>query len=269
MLYLLDVFFIKAFWIVNLIIFSETLAFLAPFYDKISTTLMVVVLVSFLILISGNYLGRQELENMLKIKFWRVSKKVIPKAVFALALFTGAVYVGVSGVEQKGFFISESTFEKIISPITKLEIIQGFVPGFDLSLPTGQLIRNLAAGQLEGNQQFKLLSKTAQSQLIEESAKELENKISDFTGSPLDPKAKVSDVLYEIMMKKFGNLPANIKFIAPMIVAALIFLTIVGLSLPIRLVVSVLAFLIYEICFALGFSTIMMEGRSREIIVLR
>jgi hypothetical protein len=71
------------------------------------------------------------------------------------------------------------------------------------------------------------------------------------------------------MVKKFGTLPKSVIPIAPIIVAALIFLIIVGFSLPIRLIVTFLAFLLYEIFLALGFSAKMMEGRDREIIVLK
>jgi hypothetical protein len=269
--FLLEVFFIKNLWIVNLIIFSGVLAFSASFYDQLSKTFGIGVLISFLFLLLANQTGRQELENMLKIKFWRVSKKIAPKAIAALAVFVGIVYAGVANlnIERKEFFISQTTFEKIISPIANMGIIQRFLPGFDLSLPTGKLIENLAASQIEENLELKLLPESAKNQLINQSVKELENKIPEFTATPLDSKAKASDALYEIMIKKFGGLPTNIISIAPMIVAALIFLTIVGLSLPIRLIVTVLAFLIYEICLALGFSAIMMEGKSGEIIVLK
>ena len=269
--FLLNVFFIKNLWLVNLIIFLGTLAFSASFYDRLSKTFGIGILIGFLILLLANYVGRQELENMLKIKFWRVSKKTAPKAIAALAVFVGIVYVGVANlnIERKEFFISQTTFKKIISPVANLGIIQKFLPGFDLSLPTGKLIENLAASQIEQDSELKLLPESAKNQLINQSVKELENKISEFTATPLDSQAKASDALYEIMIKKFGGLPTNIISIAPMIVAALIFLTIVGLSLPIRLIVTVLAFLIYEICLALGFSTIMMEGKSREIIALK
>ena len=269
--FLLNVFFIKNLWLVNLTIFLGALAFSASFYDQLSKTFGIGVLISFLILLLANHAGRQELENMLKIKFWRVSKKIVPKAITALAVFVGIVYVGVAdfNIERKDFFISQTTFEKIISPIANIGIIQKFLPGFDLSLPTEKLIENLAASQIEQNPELKLLPESVKNQLIDQSVRELENKISEFTATPLDSKAKASDALYEIIMKKFGNLPTNIKSIAPMIVAALIFLTIVGLSLPIRLMVTVLTFLIYEIFLALGFSTIIMEGKSREIIILK
>jgi len=257
--FLLEVLFVKTSWIVNLIILLETLGFLVPFYDHLSKTVAIGTLISFLILLSGIYIGRAEMENMLKIKFWRISKKTLPKAIAGLALFSSIIYGGVIGSEEKEFFISQATFEKAIE----------FVPGFDLSLPVETLIKNLAIKQVEGNAQFSLLPESAKKELINQSVKEFEKKISDFTGLPLNPKVKASEAIYEIMVEKFANLPENIRLFAPATIAALIFLTIVGLSLPIRIIATVLAFLIYEICLALGFSAIIMEGRSREIIILK
>jgi len=257
--FLLEVFFVKTFWIVNLIIFLETLGFLAPFYDNLSKILGLGTLISFLIFLSGVYVGRAELENMLKIKFWRISKKTLPKAIVGLALFSSIIYVGMIGFGEKEFFIPQATFTKIVK----------FVPGIDLSLPVETLIRNLAVNQIEGNDQLKLLPESAKKELINQSVKELEKKISDFTGLPLNPKIKSSEALYGIMVEKFTKLPENVRLFAPVAIAALIFLTIVSLSLPIRLITTVLAFLIYEICLALGFSTIMLEGKSREIIILK
>lgn len=270
--YLLDVFFIKTFWIIGLTVFLETLAFLAPFYDRISATLMAAAFVSFLILVSGDYLGRRELENMLKIKFWRISKKTVPKAVIALALFVGAVYVAVPGIgqiEQKEFFISQPTFEKIISPFSNVSLIQQILPGFNLSSTVEELVNNLAAGQVKKIPQANLLPEAAKKQLINQATKDFEKQFSDFVGTPVNPQAKVSEVIYEIMVQKFTQLPDNIKTVIPIGAAAIIFLIIIGFTLPIRWLATCLAYLIYEIFLALGFSATMMEGRSREIIILK
>ena len=51
--------------------------------------------------------------------------------------------------------------------------------------------------------------------------------------------------------------------------AILVFFTVVGFGLPIRWVVTSFTFVIYEIFLALGFSAIMLEGRSREIVILK
>ncbi len=269
-IFLLTALFIKSAWKINLIIFLNVLFLAAPFFDRLSGKINLGLLISFLFLVWANYNGRQELNNTLKIKFWRISKKTIPKAIIALAVFVGFVYVGVVGSGTKGFFISQATFEKVVSPITQNGLVQKLLPGLDLSLSTGDLIQNLATNQVEQNSQFDLLSQSDKSQLINQSIEDLESEASSLVGAPLDLKARASDELYKIVAAKFDTLSPNVApTTIPIVVAALIFLTIVGLSLPIRLVTSALAFLVYEICLALGFSVIMLEGRSREIIILK
>ncbi len=267
--FFLDVFFIKAFWRANLVIFLESLALLAAFYNQLSITIEIAVLLTFLIFLWGNYAGRQELENILKIKFWQISKKVFPKAIVGLALFISVIYISIVDTEKKEFFISQSTFETIISLITKTKIIQGFLPSFDLSLTTDELINNLASSQIEQNPQSKLLTESDKKQLINQTTKELEKKISEFVGSSLNLKIRAYDAFYEVMTKEFNKLPDSIKPVVPIGIATIIFLVIISLALPIRWLITFLTFILYEIFLAVGFSTIMLEGRSREIILLK
>lgn len=267
--FLLEVFFIKTFWLANLIVFFETLAFLSPFYDRISQTFLLGALAGFLILIWGIYSGRVEISDMLKIKFWHVSSRALPKAITALALLISIISVGFFSLEENNFFISQSTLEAIISPIVKLGIVQNFLPGFDLSLSVDALVKNVATGQIEGNPQLKILPQNAKNQLIDQTIKDSENKISDYIGISLNPQIKASQAVYEIMVTKVSQLPANVKSFIPIGIAILIFLSIVSLSWPIRMIITIPAYLIYEICLALGFSTIMTEGRSGEIIILK
>jgi hypothetical protein len=266
---LLNVFFIKSGSRTSSIIFLESLAFLGAFYDKLSLTLTFGALASFLILLWANYSGRTELENMLKIRFWRIGKKTLPKAITALALFVGVAYANVGSFGGNDFFISARTFEKIISPIGEMKIVQNFLPGLALEKPFGELVKDLASNQIEQNPQFKLLPAQAKKELVNQTAKELEKKASDLIGTSTNPKTKTSDLLYQAIVNKFKELPENIKSFLPVGLAILAFLTIVSLILPIRWLVSVLAYLVYEICLALRFSTIMLEGRSREIIILK
>ena len=56
-------------------------------------------------------------------------QKVLPKAIAASALFVGIAYVGAVGAGGKEFFISQSAFEKIISPVINMKIVQNFCRG--------------------------------------------------------------------------------------------------------------------------------------------
>ncbi len=282
--FLLNVFFVKSASKIKLIIFLESLAFLAGaliapfaslsatvFYNKSSINIAIGALASFLIFLWANHGGRTELNEMLKIRFWRICKKVIPKAIMALALFASVVYVyiGIGGASGKEFFISQSAFEKIFFPAFSVKIIQNFLPGFDFSLSAGELIKNLAVNQIKQNSQLNLLPVAAKKQLIGQAIKELENKFADFLGAPIDSKIKVSEILYQTAIRKILELPENIRAAIPAAIGVLFFLTIISFSLPIRWLVSVLTFFIYEIFLVFGFSVIMLEGKSKEIIILK
>lgn len=269
-IFLLDVFFIKSLEWAALIIFLEFGAMLTGFYSRLSKGLIVGALLAALILFLAHFSGQSEMKNLLKIKFWRIGKIVVPKALTAIALFASIAYYAnlrekIVGGED--FFISGSGFEKIIAPGAPL--LKKIVPEFDMSLGAGEVINKLAKAQIEENPQAQILPEDIKKQLVVDTARDLEKKISDFLGTPLDPKAKVSDTLYGAMIKKVSGLSEESRGIFQIGLAALIFLTIIGLVLPIRWLVSSIAFLVYESLIALGFAVVSLEGRSKEIIILK
>jgi hypothetical protein len=268
--FLLNVFFIKTFWRAYLIIFLEILALLIGFYDQFSIVLGLTALVSFLILIAGHSSGYSELRNMLSIKFWRISKVALPKLIGVLIFFSVAAYINnvqATISTKEGFFISSAAFEKIVFLTTPL--IQKFLPEFNPFLKVEELFVNLAKKQIEQEPQLKLLSENYKKQLINQATKELEQKVSEFIKAPFNSKAKVSEAVYEAMVYKFKTFPHQIKTIILISIGVLIFLTIAGLALPFRWLITILAFVIYEFLLITGFAIIAAESRSREIIVLK
>ncbi len=268
-LYLLDIFFIKTIWLNNLIVFLGILAFLAPFYDQFSGITGLMGFIGFLLMVWGVYSGRNELGERLKIKFWEISKKSLPKVITGLALIVAVISVGLFNLDENNFFISKPTFEKNISWLFSFSLIQNFVPGFNLSLSVENLIKTIAINQIEGNPQLKILPLSAKNQLINQTAKGLEDKIAEFIGMPLNPNTRASEELYEIIVKKVSQAPENSKSLILVIIGVLILLIILSLSWVIRLIATIPAYIVYEICLALGFSTIMLEDKSREIILLK
>ena len=261
--FLLNVFFIKSLTRAILIIFLESGAALAGFYDQFSLNLAIGAAVLAVFLFWSAYSGQTEMKNLLKIKFWRIGKIVIPKAITALALFTSVAFY----YTNPDFFISRSSFEKIIAPSAPL--VQKILPEFDLSLPVGELINKLAQGQVEGNPEAKVLPENVKQQLISRTSGDVEKKIADFLGAPLDAKQKVSDSLYGAAVQKIAALSEQGRKLVSVGVAALLFLSIVGFIWPIRWLTTLLALIFYEIFLALGFAVITLEGKSKEIIILK
>ncbi|MBI5079124.1 hypothetical protein HZB06_00390 [Candidatus Wolfebacteria bacterium] len=248
----------------NLIIFFESAALLAGFYDRFNRQILAAAFIVFLFLLWGNYNGVRQLRDSVKVKFWRVSKATMPKAIAAAALFGSVVYMNVGAGD---FFLSRAAFEEILNP--SVLIVQKFVPNFNFSFSVNELAANLAEKQISETPQARLLPKSVKAQLAAQSAKELENQFSSFLGASIDPKLKISEVIYETLKNKFLNLPENIKNLVLLAAGLIIFLTIESFAMPFRLIISFIGFIIYEILLAVGFATIVLEGKNREIIILK
>ncbi|HDH31235.1 MAG TPA: hypothetical protein ENH26_00470 [Candidatus Wolfebacteria bacterium] len=276
-IFLLQILFIKTLWRVNFIIFLEVIGLTAGFYDKISFTLLITSLIVFLVLMWASYNGRREFHNMLKMRFFRISKIVFPKAIMGLALFASVIYYSLSGLGAyaedpelvEGFFIPQSTFEKIISPAANIINKLNILPEFDFSASIGDLVKNMAQEQINESPQLQMLPEAVKEQMIVKAIKKIEIQISDFLGMPIKSEAKISATLYNVMVDKFSGLPKNIKSAILIGIAVIIFLTIEGIAWPIRWVIAVFAWLIYELLLAAGFANIVLEGKSRELIILK
>ena len=238
--YLLSVFFIKGLWHIDLIFFIASVGLLAVFYEHISYVLVVTAIVVFMLLIFGYYSGRNELQNMLEIKFNRVSIKSLPKAIMALALFVGAAYYVING---DNFIISSENFSRAL--YSSNPIIKRIVPEFDLSASVEKVINDLALKQIDGNPQMAVLPKLAKEKMSYEIAKELKNKIEKFVGVPINIDLTVNDALYSVAVEKYSQFSENGKVLVHVGFSILMFLILIGFSWPIRWVVTIFAFLFY------------------------
>ncbi|MFH1346915.1 MAG: hypothetical protein ABIH10_01550 [Spirochaetota bacterium] len=268
-IFLLCVFFIKTGWMVNLAIFIQSLAFFALFYDRLSTMVGVGAILGFLLFVSGIYAGRNEIENTLEIKFWKISKKVLPKAIAGIAIFAGVVCASFINMDDKEFFISREAFNAVVSPITDNGFLEKIMPGFDFSGSAEEMIRSIATREIENNPQLKLLPDSIKEELLGKAVQEVKNQTTGVAGTQLNFQSKLSNTIYDFLAVKFYLLPENILNSTPILVAVFIFLVIVGFIWPIRLIAAFISFLLYEILLALGFGVIIFEGRSKENVVLK
>ena len=266
----LQTLFIKSLKISSLVIFLSCVGLAAVFYDIANSAILIGVALVFLALFSGNINGVRELKNSLKISFWKINKTVLPKAVAAIFLFISIVYIyGSSGTSEE-FFISQQNFEKIIlSP--SIIVAQKFYPEIDPSLTINELAVNLAKKQIEESPKLNILPSTVKKIMINQAAGELESQIGEFLSIPesAGKKSTISETIYETLKNKFNAFPKNLKSLILIGIVLTIFLTLGVLALPIRIIISFLAFIVYEILLALGFANVELEGRSKEIIILK
>ena len=266
----LQTLFIKSFKISFLMIFLSCVGLAAVFYDIANSAILTGIALVFLALFFSNLNGVRELKNSLKINFWKINKTVLPKAVAAIFLFISIVYIYGHSEANEEFFISQQNFEKIIlSP--SIIVAQKFYPEIDPSLSINELAVNLAKKQIEESPELNILPSAVKKTMVNQAAAELESQINGFLSIPesTGKKLTVSEAIYKTLKNKFNALPENLKSLILIGVVLTIFLTLEVLALPIRLIISFLAFIVYEIFLAFGFANVELEGRSKEIIILK
>ena len=262
----LQPFFIENREALTIVALFESIAMVGNFADKISWTYLTAFVFIFLILLSGLFNGLRELEEGLKIRFWQVSRLVLPKGIVAVSLFASIFSVLYLQAEPNKFFISKETFGKIFS--VNAPLIQKIYPGIDPVMTMDAVVKTIAQNQLSGNPEFQSLSKKSQEQELKKQSNALIANFSQYIGAPLNPRLGVGDAIFEALAVKYENLPDNIKTLILIGVGALIFLTIETLAWPVRLIIAFVAFLVYEILITAGFAKISVETRSKEVITL-
>ena len=267
--FLLCVFFIKTGWMVVLAVLFQSLAFFIFFYDRFSLMVGVGIILGLLFFVSGIYAGRKEIENALEIKFWKVAKKVLPKVVAGIAVFAGVICASFIDVSDKDFFISRNAFNVVVSPITDNGVLEKIMPGFNLAGSTEEMIRSIATKELENNPQLSLLPDSIKEELLGNAIQQVKSQAMGMAGTQLNFQSKLSDTMYDFLAVKFYSLPDNILNSTPILVAVFIFLVIISFIWPIRLLAAFVSFLLYETLLALGFGTIILEGRSKENVILK
>lgn len=243
----------------------ESVAIVLPFIVK-SLWVLSFMPVIFIILYIGNSRGRSTLENSLKISFWSVSKAVLPKGVVAISLLiAGLAPLYLSSAGKQEFPISPFFFRELVTPGNFL--VGKFFPGFTNDATLEEIAVKASVDQLNKMPEARNLTDTAKKQIITSNVSQIYERISFYAGGNFNPKLSIPESVYEILRKKFLNLSDQTKNIIYAAIGILIFFIIEAISWPLRIVISILAFIVMEILLALGFAQTSFEQRSKEVII--
>ena len=265
-LFLLQVFFVKNLNRRIFILFLESVAIFAFFYDFFSQALLAGLAAVFLLLIWANAGGVNDLKNTLKINFFRIGRAALPKASNALIVAACAVYyVYMSGTG--GFFLSEKALGEILAPTSGM--IAYFIPGFDINSPIDKIVTDFSLKSVEGDPRFAALPQEVRRRLTSEASGQLLVQISDFLGVKISGGEKLDSLLYRAMENGYAGLSPENRTIVVWSVILLLALTLKGFAIFAVWGAEIAAFLVYEVLLALGAFIIVLESRSREIVILK
>lgn len=247
------------------IVILESIVMILPFMTK-SLLLLLLIPIMFIFLYIGNSNTRKVVANNLRIDFWSASRVFLPKGIIAVSILVGVLLpFYLTSADSKIFPLSPALFNDIISSGSFLT--QKIFPWFDPSSTIESMVLTTAAEKLNQVPNARFLSEDAKKAFLDDFTAGVYGQISSYIGSPVNPKLTVSASIYKIAEEKFVKLPERTKNIAYAIGGILLFFAIEAVSFPLRAIISILAFIIFEILLALGFAQISIEQVSREIII--
>lgn len=261
----LQAFFIKDRSVIIAAVFVETAVLALPFYKILSLPLIIAFFTFFLLNSGAILFGQRELENALKIPFFKISKAILVKSIIYVILLVSSIFIF---SEMGAILFTEKNSQAFINPLIT-PIIRPIAPNFSPEMPVGVLISEIVKEQMRESEQFKAMSEAEESAYLDKVVKEEAKIIERTTGAALDLKKSVADNIYLSLSSLLDNLTPQDKNYFGIALLVFIWLTISGFVFIFYVPVAILTYILYEILLAADFAVIQYESRSREIIILK
>ncbi|MBI4992142.1 MAG: hypothetical protein HZB99_02895 [Candidatus Harrisonbacteria bacterium] len=258
--FLLQTLFIKSKQIIGIIILLESLALTFVSIRLFSSVILSAWFLLILFWWLAVRMGREQLDNQLKIRFFQFEKAVMSYTLTALAIFISIIYV-VAG----GGMVSEQNIKSILLPAEPL-IQKFYFKDFSLNMTMTKLVESLVIKQLGA--EAAALPISARNSLISQTVGQLSKQASQY-GISFKGTDKIIDVLYGFVFNQIKKIPESFRAAIPIAVGALLFLTLKGVGSLFHWVIAIPAYLVYQLAILTGFARLALESRSREIVVLK
>lgn len=239
---------------IGAILFLETTVMLIPFIFSLSGFVLVGLTMTFLFLLWGSWSGRKELDQSIKVRLFRLSKFILPKAITGLSIFIAASYMSV--FQEQGLVISRETFRRIISPAEA--VTKTVMPAFSLE-------DTFESALLKSDPEIQKLPSAQKKEIIEKQ----KEKFGSLFRYNFESRDTIINILYDSYTVNAQRISAESKILILFVLGAVIFLLAKSIGTPISWLVALVAALVYEALIALGFAIVVLETRSKEIILLK
>jgi len=263
-IFLLQTLFVSERWPSIFIVFLESMAILLPFIGK-SIMILSLIPIIFIFFYFSNSKGRNIVNNSLKINFWNTSKAVLPKSIVAVALLYGVItQLYLSTDKSQQFPIPPFLFNEIA--LSGNFLFEKIFPGITPSLTIEEIALKSAAAKLNKVPDARLLSEPVKKQFLQQATADFYKTISSYISYDINPKLTIPDMLYQFTKEKFLKLSDQGRNIFYVVFGILVFFIFEAISWPLRILISFLAYIVFEVLLALGFGQIVFEERTKEII---
>ena len=245
-----------------LVIVLSTVGLLGFFWDKDPAILGISAAVVLGFFLWGELSSRNELNNTLGIRFFRTAEPLTAKIVTAFVLMLTLLYL--PGLSSANVFISEKSFDRLFQWTSGL--LQQFYPEVTINTNIEQFAEDLVRYQFESNPAFKALPPTIQEKTIAQGVLEVVANISKRLGTTVSNEQTLSKVTYQFVSTTFkGWLDRFGKWFWIAWIFA-VFLVVRTVGFVIAAVISIIAFIVYQLLFAFEIIEIAGESRTHEVV---
>jgi len=240
---------------------------LAVFYDYFSTVLIVSGIFIFLIFVWGIRKLSLEMENTLKIDFFRLVKIFLSKIALGLVIMT-CVFGYFLLPAGKGFLISFENFQSFV--LKPNEGLLGlFIPNFSFQKSVQSVLGDLVEQKLQANPDFDKLPAAAKEIFVESTIQtQFLDGLEKSLGTKISSQDSISKVIYDFLVTKFSQLNESVKNLITIGFFVILFFIIQTIFVPVKWLLSFVLFLIYMSLLAINFASIRLESRSKEVLHL-
>lgn len=210
----------------------------------------------------ASWRGQSYATRTLAVSSREAGNVVTPLTMTAISLMATIVLVGT--MSANGLILSREMIEGFLKPGEW--IVQKFAPGFALQGTLQDVVRasseTLVKGGLGG------LPESAQDELINAAAGQLQETISDMFGASVRRTDTIIDIIGRVANAKLEKIPENLHTSVWLGVGLLVFLTIKGFGALLGLLVGIAAAALYQLLLLTGFMRVGLETRQKEVVVL-
>lgn len=260
-LFVLEVLLISKTKLLSIAIGANAVAFAVPFFVLASLSFAGVFVVFTILLYQAAFRGKNELHNMIKIRFARVTRVITTPLIAAIIVFLSATLI-----LSSNFLIKKERVDQVVNIIAPS--LDRFVGDFNSDTKMRVLFSNFARENAIKDDKFLALPSIQQKLIIDRTSEELSQRLVKSLGVQIELNNSVSENIHEITTVKLNSLTPNGRFIWSLVAIATIWLSVRTVEFVIYIPLVALTFLMYELLFTLGFASIKVQTRNKEFISL-
>jgi len=241
-------------WIIKSII-VDVLMISAFFWKTAPAAWLVLGLaLTMLLFFVADWRGKQELDNMIKIRFRELKLTVISTAFLSLVFISLFLYISVLDFNQ--IKLSRAPFDYAVRSSESL--VQKVLPTFSTKLNFGELLKmaiSKARPDLPPENSDALIT-------------DLTDKIERSTNTVINLQENALDVIYNLINNFLNKIPQNLRLPVIIAFALVMFFIINGGAFIFIWLISLLAWLIYKLMLTTNFAHITLERSQKETVSL-